>query len=58
MIITIVNGHVNPSMCSSDIAHQTWVIVRQDGQIINALCKCMTGLVNEYQSNEIVSILT
>ena len=36
-------GLVNPSQSSPEKAHQAWVGVRQDGEIITAHCTCMAG---------------
>ncbi len=40
---SILMASVNPSQSSPDKAHQAWVGVRHDGEIITAHCLCMAG---------------
>ena len=39
----VLKALVNPSQSSPDKAHEAWVAVKSDGQIMTAHCKCMAG---------------
>ena len=41
--LSIIMAFVNPSQSLADKAHQAWVRVRYDGEIITAHCTCMAG---------------
>ena len=41
--LSIIMAFVSPSQSSADKAHQAWVGVRHDGEIITAHCTCMAG---------------
>lgn len=39
----VLKALVNPSQNSPDKAHSSWIITREDGQIITAHCTCKAG---------------
>ena len=41
--LCILKAFVNPSQRSPKMAHQSWVAVRSDGDIVTAHCTCMAG---------------
>ena len=39
----MLKAKVNPSQQSPDDAHEPWLVVKQEGEIVTAHCTCMAG---------------
>ena len=41
--LCLMKAFVNPSQSSPDKAHDTWIVVKMDGEVVSAHCTCKAG---------------